>query len=113
MKFPSETLPSAKFPDTKYMGSKQAILDAIMIRLRDVSFHTVLDAFSGSACVAYALKQAGKRVTANDLLRFAYHTAKATVENSTVTLDADDVRLLLQRNLSRGTFIRETFTDLF
>lgn len=101
------------FPSTKYMGSKQAILPFILESLTDVPFDSVLDAFSGSACVAYAFKRLGKRVVANDFLRFAYHTAKATVENNGTRLDASDLRRLTRRSKRARTLVRDTFKGLY
>lgn len=101
------------FPDTKYMGSKQSILPFIVRHISTLHFRTALDAFSGSACVAYAFKQLGVRVIANDFMKFAHHLAKATIENSATRISNDDMVALLRRNLSADTFIRDTFTDLY
>ncbi len=101
------------FPATKYMGSKQAILPFILESLTGARFESVLDAFSGSACVAYAFKRLGKRVAANDFLRFAYHTARATVENNGTRLDASDLRRLTRRSKRAPTLIRDTFQGLY
>ncbi len=95
------------------MGSKQTILPFIIENLSDLHFETALDAFSGSACVGYALKQVGKRVTANDFLRFAFHLAKATVENNSTLIQREDIGYLLRSNRHAGTFIRDKYTDLY
>ena len=58
------------------MGSKQSILPFIIGHVEGLEFRNVLDAFSGSACVAYAFKRLGVEVHANDMLRFAYHTVQ-------------------------------------
>jgi DNA adenine methylase len=101
------------FPDTKYMGSKRALLPFIMRHVSKLEFQSVLDAFSGSACVSYQLKKAGKRVFSNDFLHFAFHTARATVENSATRLTQDDLRLLLTASPAAGTFIRERYAGLY
>jgi DNA adenine methylase len=95
------------------MGSKQALLPFITQELSRIHFQTAMDAFSGSGCVAYALKQAGKKVIANDFLKFAYHIAKATVENSGTLLDTNDVRSLIRRNGNRNHFIQEKYSGLY
>ena len=102
-----------KFPDTKYMGSKQNLLPFITAHIKNLKFKTAFDAFSGSGCVAYALKSMGKRVFANDFLSFAYHTARALVENSTVTLSSQDVSALLQENKRAPAFVQKTFKNLY
>ena len=101
------------FPDTKYMGSKQAILPFIVRQIQDLPFRTAMDAFSGSGCVAYALKGLGKRVIANDFHKFAFHIARATIENNSTTLSADDLARLIRPNSGAGTFVRETYTGLY
>ena len=95
------------------MGSKQAILPFIVKHLSDLPFETALDAFSGTGCVAYAIKQLGKRVVANDFHRFAYHAAKATVQNSSTRVSTEDLAKLLRRNGRAGTFVRTKYAGLF
>src|SRR5215469_5021221 len=76
-----------RFPDTKYMGSKQVLLPFITTHISALRFRRVLDAFSGSGCVAYALKQRGAEIHTNDFLKFAFHVARATIENNSTRLD--------------------------
>jgi len=104
---------SHRFPDTKYMGSKRVLLPFILQNIEKLNFSRALDAFSGSACVAYALKNTGAEVHANDFLRFAFHTAKATVENNTTKLTDEDIALLLRRNQRAKTFIQDKFNALY
>jgi len=101
------------FPNTRYMGSKQAILSFIVDTLSDIEFDTALDAFSGSGCVGYAIKEMGKKVITNDHMKFAYHTAKATVENNSTKLNSQDIKQLLKKNRKAKRFIRNTFKDLY
>ncbi|TAM82172.1 MAG: hypothetical protein EPN47_09495 [Acidobacteria bacterium] len=108
-----KSLPFPTFPATKFMGSKQSILPFIMRRVDRLEFQNVLDAFSGSGCVAYAFKRLGAQVHANDFLRFAFHIAHATVENNATRLTEEDVRDLLKPNKNAGTFIQDTFGSLY
>ena len=101
------------FPETKYMGSKQRLLHFILKHLASLKYDSVLDAFSGSGCVSYALKRAGVRVYANDFLKFCFHTARATVENNATLLSEDDVARLLRKNALVQTFVRDTYTGLY
>ena len=101
------------FPPTKYMGSKRALLPFIVDSISHLNFDTVLDAFSGSACVAYEFKRHGYQVHSNDFLRFAFRVAHATIENNGTQLDEDDLHLLLRHNKRAPTFIQETFADLY
>src|SRR5262245_46311683 len=86
---------AADYPRLRFMGSKHRLLPWIESVLAGLEFETALDAFSGSGCVSYLLKTMGKRVHANDFLAFARDLAAATTANSSATLSADDVALLL------------------
>ncbi len=101
------------FPQLRYMGSKYRLLPWIHDILSDVEFHTALDAFSGSGCVAYLLKCMGKRVITNDFLDFAFRIAQATVENSEHKLSADQCAELLAYNPHKRRFVETTFRDIF
>jgi len=52
-----------KFPTIRYQGSKRKIVDWIHANIKNLEFHTVLDAFGGSGSVSYSLKKMGKSVT--------------------------------------------------
>lgn len=90
---------------TNYVGSKQKLLDWIWKNTPD-DIGSVADAFSGSAAVAYMFKTKGLRVSANDWLLYAYHTARAIVENSHATVSADEAEDLLKarnpKKIARG-----------
>ena len=103
----------ARFPMSRYMGSKHAILPFLYEQLKDIQFTTVLDAFSGSGSVAYLLKCMGKSVTCNDFLNFSYHTANAAVANSHQQLCMDEVYDLLAPHASPKRFIEDTFQGLY
>ena len=103
----------ARFPTSRYMGSKQAILPFLHGVLRELPFATTLDAFSGSAAVGYLLKAMGKTVICNDFLAIAYHTANACVANNTVWLMPEAVDRLLMPHPAAGTFIQDTFQGLY
>ena len=101
------------YPDTRFMGSKQRLLGHIADVAALSSRRTFVDAFSGSGCVAHHLKTLGYRVVTNDVLAFAYHWARAAVENSGVTLTSQDCELLLAPNSAAGTFVADTFAGLY
>src|SRR6185437_998226 len=97
------------FPETKYMGSKRVLLPFILKHVSKLSFKRALDAFSGSGCVAYALKQQGAEIHANDFLKFAFHVARATIENNSTRLTDREVKKLLSRNRNATDFVERTF----
>ncbi len=103
----------AEFPETKYMGSKQRLLPFILKHLENLKFNSALDAFSGSGCVGYAIKQTGAKVYANDFLNFCFQTARAAIENNSTKLSEEDVSKLVRPNASAPSFVRDTYKDLF
>ncbi|MBM4431587.1 MAG: DNA methyltransferase [Chloroflexi bacterium] len=110
--FPALT---ARFPSTRYQGSKAKLADWIWEQIADLDFTTCLDAFGGTGAVAYRLKQAGKAVTYNDLLRFNYYIGLALIENSQTRLSSRDVDWLLTSHaeITYPCFVRETFSGIY
>src|SRR5436305_617735 len=101
------------YPETRFMGSKQRLLDHIADVASRSSRRTFVDAFSGSGCVAHHMKARGYRVVTNDVLALAFHWARAAVENSTVRLSIAEADALLAPNLDAGTFVADTFAGLY
>ena len=107
--------PIRRYPQLRFMGSKFRLLPWIHEVLSGIEFDTVLDAFSGSGCVAYLLKALGKEVTANDRLNFSTTIATATIENlgigltkmtSTPFFHSDRHIVALSRTRSRASSTR-------
>ncbi|MEN6358265.1 MAG: DNA adenine methylase [Armatimonadota bacterium] len=110
----TEELPEDKRPKyiTNYIGSKQKLVDWIWKNTpEDVG--SVLDAFCGSAVVAYMYKTKGLCVLANDRLHYSYHAARAIIENDSVRISQDELDGLLADNPKAGTFVRDNFKGLF
>ena len=99
-----------RFPMTQYHGSKRRLVHWILAHTPDCT--SVLDGFSGSGIVAYAYKQQGKRVIANDLLTSSYYFAKATVENNHVRLSNNEIEKLLAPNTHRQSYIEKHYTGV-
>lgn len=104
-----------KFPSTRYQGSKQKFVDWIWDCIKDIPFHTVLDAFGGTGCVSYRLKREGKSVVYNDVLPFNAMIGRALVENPDVVLtEAETEGLLVGHDgVDYPRFIEETFHDIY
>ncbi len=100
------------FPGTRYMGSKNRIINEIWSHIKHLNFESFYDGFAGSNVVGYYLKCKNKRVITNDFLKFSQIVSKAVIENSFFRLDDADIKLLLQNNKS-SSFIQETFQDVF
>ncbi len=95
-----------------YTGNKKKLAYPIYEALNKhhVEFDSVLDAFTGSATVAYLFKLMGKKVLANDLLTSSYINAVAFVENPGIQLSEDDKHFLLyNQNTSKNTFVEDNY----
>ncbi len=113
--FPEIISFAPKFPSTRYQGSKQKFVDWIWNCVKDVPFHSALDAFGGTGCVSFRLKQEGKKVVYNDILKFNHIIGKALIENKDVFLEDDDVTSLLKKHdlVIYPNFIEKTFKDIY
>lgn len=103
----------ALFPQLRYMGSKYRLLPWIHEVLSSLTFDSALDAFSGSGCVSYLLKNMGAEVVSNDFLNFTHRIARACIENPGATVSPEDIEMLLSEGETRGRFISETFAGIF
>lgn len=103
------------FPTTRYQGSKRKILPWIYENIKDLNFHTALDACGGTGSVSYLLKKMGKAVTYNDKLKFNTIIGKAIIENQNIKLTEDDITTLFDyiRNNPGGNFIQRTFQGIY
>ena len=106
---------SAKFPTTRYQGSKQKYADWIWHCIQYIPFKTALDAFGGTGCIAHLLKQEGKTVTYNDILKFNFIIGKALIENDREKITMHDLAFILKRhsNISYPDFIEKTFPEIY
>jgi adenine-specific DNA-methyltransferase len=113
MLFPD--LMGGQFPSTRYQGSKAKLVNWIWEQIVDLDFATCLDAFGGTGAVAYRLKQAGKQVTYNDLLRFNYYIGLTLIENKRIRLGPDKVDWLLRRHpgVAYPHFVQDTFQNIY
>lgn len=102
-----------QFPRLRYMGSKYRLLPHLERTFADIGGTTAVDAFSGSGVVSYLLKAQGYQVTSNDFLHFPSVIARATVENSTVRLEADLIDQICGPPADDRDFIQSTFDGLY
>lgn len=102
-----------KYPSTRYMGSKNKLLNNIWQIASQFKHNSVLDLFSGSGIVSYMFKSEGKQVTSNDYMAMASTYAKAMIENNSVTLSDNDIVKLLDKNKKPDLFVSKTFKDLY
>lgn len=104
---------TTKYPSTRYMGSKQKLLAQISDAVKDQTFDTVIDLFSGSGIVGYMFKTQGKRVISNDHMHMSQTFAKAMIENNSVTLSLESAHSLLSKCSESDKFVQKTFKGLY
>jgi adenine-specific DNA-methyltransferase len=102
-----------QYPRLRYMGSKYRVVPALTEILADIPFDRVLDGFSGSGVVGYALKEMDKEVVSCDFLHFPTTIATALIENTGVVLEPEDIALILSPSADGRDFIRKTFQGLY
>ncbi len=104
-----------KFPSTRYQGSKAKFVEWIWSEISEIPFQTALDAFGGTGCVAYKLKDQGKIVTYNDILPFNSIIGKALIENSSTLLSAAEVDYIITEHpcIDYPSFIEDNFKDIY
>lgn len=115
-KFSSQTLrlhERPRYPPTKFMGSKRKLIPFIFRVLNRFEYESVLDAFSGSGCVAYEFKRQGKTVTTNDFLHFSYILSKAVIENSEFKIDSGKLGDLTELRKDAPSTVRDTYSGIF
>ena len=105
----------AKFPTTRYQGSKHKFVDWIWDCVKDIPFHSALDAFGGTGSVSFRLKEEGKQTTYNDILPFNHIIGKALIENESTCLEDYEMDTLLRKdvNVEYPDFIERTFKDIY
>jgi adenine-specific DNA methylase len=83
----------------RYLGNKRKILGEIHTVISDnvKKGGIILDLFSGTNCVGYALKR-NYIVYSNDIQQYSYIIAKALIENNSVSVDKKQAMEDLARN---------------
>ena len=102
----------SRFPGSRYMGSKNKIINELWSILRNYNFDTFFDAFAGSNVVSYFIKCQGKEVITNDFMKISYLASKAIIENSSIKIDGNEIDFILT-NKNKSNFISKKFKDLY
>ena len=102
-----------KYPPTRFMGSKNKLLQHIWEASSNHSFETVIDLFSGSGVVSYMYKAHGKTVISNDYMAMGGIITKALIENNNTTLSLDEAQELMYENTVTDNFVLNTFKGIY
>ena len=100
-----------KLPQPQYIGNKDRVIEWIFFNTPKSK--SIFDAFSGSSSVGYFFKRKGLTVYSNDLLASSFYVAKAMIENNNITLNNNDIKMLLSDNKHSDTFIADNFSDIY
>jgi DNA adenine methylase len=102
----------ARFPSTRFMGSKEQLLLPLWRAIGQFAPRRVLDLCSGSGVVSYMFKAQGCEVISNDQMAMATTIAGAVVSNSTVRLANSDIDHIANGALPEGK-IWNLYGDLY
>ncbi len=101
------------YPKTRFMGSKQKLIEEIWKQASRFEVNSVIDLFSGSGVVGYMFKSQGMKVISNDYLYMSSTFAKAMIENNGVTLSNEEVRDLMVDHGDVDEFVEHKFQGLY
>lgn len=96
----------ARFPSTRYYGSKRRLLGWMYQHLAGLRFETVLDAFGGTGSVSLLFKAMRKQVTYHDGMRFNEDVARALLADEPAFTRAELESLLADIRPCTGTVAR-------
>lgn len=98
-----------------YVGNKRKLIQNIIKILDEekIQYKSVLDLFSGSACVSMAMKILDKQVIANDLLTSSYFNSVAFVQNDNVELSEQDKESLFKPSDRADVIIPDKYLKRF
>lgn len=102
-----------KYPQTRYMGSKQKMLGPIGEVVKRFGPSTAIDLFAGSGIVSYMLKALGIQVLSNDYMWMSSTFTKALVENNDTTLGKEASLRLLKPSDDNDHFVATKFKGLY
>lgn len=103
----------SKYPQTRYMGSKQKILAPIRDVVARFKPESAIDLFAGSGIVSYMLKAQGIKVVSNDYMWMSTTFTKALVENNESRLDLETAQALLKPAEDNDHFVATKFKRLY
>lgn len=103
----------SKYPQTRYMGSKQKILAPIWDVVARFKPKSAIDLFAGSGIVSYMLKAQGIKVISNDYMWMSTTFTKALVENNASKLDRASAQALLEPAEDNDHFVATKFKGLY
>lgn len=102
-----------KYPSTRFMGSKNKLLEEIWAVASQFEFDNVIDLFSGSGIVGYMFKSQGKSVVSNDYMSMSATFTKAMIQNNRIVLSKEEAQALMKTSSKDDKFVQKTFKGLY
>lgn len=103
-----------RFPRTRFMGSKEKLLEAIHDLTSGLKIDTAVDLFGGSNVVGYLFKTQGRKVISNDFMAMSAALGQALIANNTEKLtDKDIIALLEADHAPSDNFVERNFGRIF
>lgn len=99
-------------PTTRYYGSKRKLLGWLHEKLRPLNFHTVLDAFGGTASVSQLFLGMKKKVTYNDAFRFNVDVARTVLARS-IALTTEELSSFVSSIVPERGVVSKNFDGIF
>lgn len=103
----------ARFPKTRYYGSKRRLLGWIYRALKDLPFNTVLDGFGGTASVSLLFKAMGKQVNFHDGLHCNTVAAQALLADKIPFAEIAEAYDFIDQIKPNNGFISKTFSEMY
>jgi adenine-specific DNA-methyltransferase len=103
----------ARFPKTRYYGSKRRLLGWIYHALKDLPFNTVLDGFGGTASVSLLFKAMGKQVNFHDGLLCNTIAARALLADEIPFAEIAEIHAFIDKIRPNNGFISKTFSEMY
>jgi len=103
----------ARFPKTRYYGSKRRLLGWIYHALKDLPFNTVLDGFGGTASVSLLFKAMGKQVNFHDGLLCNTIAAQALLADEMPFAEITEAHTFIDHIRPNNGFISKTFSEMY
>lgn len=103
----------ARFPKTRYYGSKRRLLGWIYQALKDLPFNTALDGLGGTASVSLLFKAMGKEVSFHDGLLCNTIAAQALLANTFPFADINEADFFIDQIKPKNGFISKTFSGMY
>lgn len=102
----------ARFPSTRYYGSKRRLLGWMYQHLAGLRFETVLDAFGGTGSVSLLFKAMRKEITYHDGMRFNEDVARALLADE-LAFNRAELDAFLGSISPRAATIARRFDGIF